>query len=124
METVIVREYIMLNWLRSTKCLLFVTTLTLILGLIVKYLFELNQFASWLWIAGGLAGLIPAIFWFLDELKDKQIGSDVLAIFSIAAALITREFFAAAVIGLMLATGRVLETWARSEEHTSELQSH
>ena len=105
----------MFNWLKSAKSLLFITTLTLILGLVAKYLFDLNQFASWLWVVGGLAGLIPAIFWFLDELKDKQVGSDVLAIFSIIAALITREFFAAAVIGLMLATGRVLETWAEGQ---------
>ena len=59
--------------------------------------------------------LFRSIFWFLDELKDKQIGSDLLAIFSIIAALITHEFFAAAVIGLMLATGRVLEFWAEGQ---------
>ena len=51
----------------------------------------------------------------IDELKDKQIGSDVLAIFSIIAALITSEFLAASVIGLMLATGRVLESWAEGQ---------
>lgn len=40
------------------------------------------------------------------------MGSDVLAIFSIVGALAIREFFAAAVISFMLASGRALESWA------------
>ena len=43
------------------------------------------------------------------------MGSDVLAIFSILAALLTSEFLAASVIGFMLATGRVLESWAEGQ---------
>ena len=105
----------MFNLLKSAKLLLAITTLTMVLGICAKYLIGQNELASWLWVIGGLAGLIPSIFWFLDELKDRQIGSDVLAIFSIIAALLTREFFAASVIGLMLATGRVLESWAEGQ---------
>ena len=40
------------------------------------------------------------------------MGSDVLAIFSILGALAINEFFAAAVISFMLASGRALESWA------------
>ena len=68
-----------------------------------------------LWIAGGLIGLIPAITWFFEDLRKKTMGSDVLAIFSIAGALVTDELLAAAVISLMLATGRVLESWAEGQ---------
>ena len=56
------------------------------------------------WIAGGLLGLIPAITWFFNDLRHKTMGSDVLAILSIAGALLTDELLAAAVISLMLAT--------------------
>ena len=68
-----------------------------------------------LWIAGGLIGLIPAITWFFEDLRNKTMGSDVLAILSIAGALLTDELLAAAVISLMLATGRVLESWAEGQ---------
>lgn len=67
------------------------------------------------WFAGGLIGLIPATTWFLQDLRNKTMGSDVLAIFSIAGALLTNELLAAAVISLMLATGRVLESWAEGQ---------
>ncbi|MEN9736626.1 MAG: hypothetical protein RL129_1337 [Actinomycetota bacterium] len=107
----------MFNLVKSAKALLLVTTLTLLIGLIANYLFDAKTSSQIFWIIGGLAGLIPSIFWFLDELKDRQMGSDVLAIFSILAALFTSEFLAASVIGFMLATGRVLESWAEGQAH-------
>ena len=64
------------------------------------------------WAIGGFVGLVPSIKWVIDEVKDKQMGSDILAIFSIVGALAIKEFFAAAVISFMLASGRALESWA------------
>jgi len=93
-----------------TAALLYSSTTALALGLILKYF--LNISADIPWAIGGFIGLIPSIKWVLDELKDKQMGSDVLAIFSIVGALAIREFFAAAVISFMLASGRALESWA------------
>lgn len=93
-----------------TAALLYSSTTALALGLIFKYF--LNISADIPWAIGGFIGLIPSIKWVLDELKDKQMGSDVLAIFSIVGALAIREFFAAAVISFMLASGRALESWA------------
>ena len=93
-----------------TAALLYLSTTALALGLIFKYF--LNISADIPWAIGGFIGLIPSIKWVLDELKDKQMGSDVLAIFSIVGALAIREFFAAAVISFMLASGRALESWA------------
>jgi heavy metal translocating P-type ATPase len=43
------------------------------------------------------------------------LGSDILAVLSLAGALLTKEFFAAAIISLMLATGRNLEHWAEGQ---------
>ena len=92
--------------------LLLASTFTLFMGLSLKFVFSANVPASFVWAIGGLLGLIPAIKWVLDDLKDRQIGSDVLAILSILGATFTNEFFAASVISFMLATGRSLESWA------------
>lgn len=92
--------------------LLLFSTFTLFMGLSLTYLFEADAPASFIWALGGLSGLIPAIKWLIDDLKDKQMGSDVLAILSILGATFTNEFFAASVISFMLATGRALESWA------------
>jgi P-type E1-E2 ATPase len=105
----------MLNVVKSARSLLAITSLTLFFGAIFNYMIIHPKLAAFLWIIGAISALIPSIIWFLDELKDRQIGSDVLAIFSIIAALITSEFLAASVIGLMLATGRVLESWAEGQ---------
>jgi heavy metal translocating P-type ATPase len=67
------------------------------------------------WILGGLIGLIPAIAWLIRDLRDKTMGSDVLAVLALLGALFTDELFAAAVISVMLATGRVLESWAEGQ---------
>ncbi len=64
------------------------------------------------WIASGMIGLIPATTWFIADIRNKSMGSDVLAVLSLASTLLTGEFFAASVISVMLASGRVLETWA------------
>lgn len=75
------------------------------------------------WFIAGLLGLIPAINWFIDDLRRKTMGSDVLAILSITGALFTDEYLAASVISLMLASGRVLESWAegRAERELKSL---
>jgi len=65
-----------------------------------------------LWIASGIIGLIPAITWFVRDLREKSMGSDVLAVLSLSSTLLTGEYFAASVISVMLASGRVLESWA------------
>ena len=72
-----------------------------------------------LWAFGGVIGLVPAIKWFIDDLRDKQMGSDVLAILSIVGAIAIGEFFAAAVISLMLHSGRALESWAEGQAESA-----
>jgi heavy metal translocating P-type ATPase len=67
------------------------------------------------WILAGLCGLIPAISWFISDLRNRTMGSDVLAILSIVGSLLISEFLAASIISLMLATGRVLESWAEGQ---------
>jgi heavy metal translocating P-type ATPase len=95
---------------KVTAVLLYLSTSALALGLFLKYVLNISPDIPW--AIGGFVGLIPSIKWVIDELKDKQMGSDVLAIFSIVGALAIKEFFAASVISFMLASGRALESWA------------
>jgi cation transport ATPase len=88
---------------RVTNSVLLISALiTLVLGFTTDYF----------WIASGLIGLIPATLWFVRDLREKTMGSDVLAVLSLLSTLLTDELFAASVIAVMLASGRVLESWA------------
>jgi heavy metal translocating P-type ATPase len=64
------------------------------------------------WVISGACGLVPATLWFIQDLRKKTMGSDVLAVLSLVSTLLTDELFAASVIAVMLASGRVLESWA------------
>jgi len=68
-----------------------------------------------LWGIAAILGLIPALAWVLIDLRRKTFGSDLLAVLSLCATLLTQELFAGAVISLMLASGRVLESWAEGQ---------
>ena len=87
------------------KFLLLSSTLTLIIGF----------FYEPVWVIAGLIGLVPAITWLVNDLRHKTMGSDVLAVLALLGALFTDQLFAAAVISVMLATGRVLESWAEGQ---------
>lgn len=68
---------------------------------------------AWLAFAFGAAvGLIIAINWVVLAIKQREFGSDSLAVIAISATAITDEWLAASVISVMLATGRALEKWA------------
>jgi heavy metal translocating P-type ATPase len=102
---------------KLTALLLYASTSSLAAGIIFQYFFEISPDIPW--AMGGLIGLIPSVKWLIDELKDRQMGSDVLAIFSIVGALAIKEFFAAAVISFMLASGRALESWAEGRAESA-----
>lgn len=70
---------------------------------------------SILWAAGGVVGLISAVKDVIAASQNKEIGSDTLAVLSLLGTLLTDELFAAAVLALMLATGRSLERWAEGQ---------
>jgi len=75
-----------------------------------------------LWAAGGVVGLISAINDVIAASRNNEIGSDTLAVLSLLGTLLTDEMFAAAVLALMLATGRSLERWAEGRANR-ELKS-
>jgi len=98
------------------------------LCLIVGWILSLagNRDASHLiWALGGLTGLIPSIRWLVVSIREKQFGSDFLALLTIVATLADAEYLASSVIALMLASGRFLELWAtnRADKELEQLLS-
>ncbi|GAA3434930.1 heavy metal translocating P-type ATPase [Kutzneria kofuensis] len=64
------------------------------------------------WGAGAAAALLPAVWWAAVDLRAGRLGADVLAVLALGGTLAVGEYLAGAVIGVMLATGRVLELYA------------
>ena len=91
---------------RSKKWLLF-----LLSGISLSFGFAIRE----LWIIGGLIGLIPAINWVIQDFRRQTFGSDILAVFALIGAIATDQLFAAAVVSFMLASGRILESWAEGQ---------
>ena len=94
--------------------LLVFSTTVLTLGIVASFTNH-KSLSELFWAIGGVVGLIPAITWLIQSFFQKQLGSDILAVLSLAGALLTKEMFAAAIISLMLATGRNLEHWAEGQ---------
>jgi len=64
------------------------------------------------WAAGTAVALVPAVWWVVSDLRAGRLGVDAIAVLALGGALAVREYFAGAVIGLMLASGRLLEDFA------------
>jgi len=75
------------------------------------------------WSVGAALGLVLSIRLLIAAIKEKALGSDVLAVLAIVATGLTNEWFAASLISLMLASGRALELWAqgKASKHLDEL---
>ncbi len=73
-----------------------------------------DALAEWIWIAGTLPNAIALAISSAGAAIRRQSGIDALALLSILVALIFGEFLVAAVVSLMLATGRALEDYAQS----------
>jgi heavy metal translocating P-type ATPase len=64
------------------------------------------------WIATGAFGVAYSLWAMADSLRRGRIGVDVIALLALAGAIAVGEYLAAAVISVMLASGRELESWA------------
>jgi heavy metal translocating P-type ATPase len=64
------------------------------------------------WLAAGAVGVGYSLWAMADALRDGRVGVDVIALLALVGAIAVGEFLAAAVIGVMLASGRALESWA------------
>ena len=64
------------------------------------------------WLASAAFGLGYALWSAADSIRRGRLGVDVIALLALAGAVAVRELLAAAVISVMLASGRTLEEWA------------
>src|ERR1700741_3519943 len=92
--------------------LLLITALGLIAGLMFGA-FGRSAIAHALWTAGAVPVLLAMSVSSGQALRRHEAGIDVLALLAIGFALALGEYLTAAVISLMLASGRALENYAQ-----------
>ncbi len=64
------------------------------------------------WIAAATVGIAFSLLSTARSLRRGQFGVDIIALLALCAALSVREFLAAAVVSVMLASGGAIEMWA------------
>ncbi|MFC3627820.1 heavy metal translocating P-type ATPase [Vogesella amnigena] len=105
--------------------LLVIAVATLLCGLLL-HLLQATQTAGHIWLAGTLPILTALLYDTLKNLLQRKAGVDILALLSIVLALWLGEMLTAAVISLMLASGRALEDYAaaQAQREMSALLQH
>lgn len=93
--------------------LLFVSTATLVAGLTLA-MTGMGTLARAMWLAGATPVLLALTVSIARAMIRRESGIDILAWLAIGLALALGEYLAAAVIGLMLVSGRALEQYAQS----------
>ncbi|WP_174875231.1 heavy metal translocating P-type ATPase [Vogesella oryzae] len=109
---------------RLNHFLLLISVASLLAGGI-SYLLTAPDLARLLWLAGVIPVLVALLHDSVRSLLQRKAGVDVLALLSILLAISLGEIPTAAVIGLMLASGRTLEDYATAQaqrEMTALLQ--
>jgi heavy metal translocating P-type ATPase len=101
------------GWLyrRGALVLLIVTVSGLAAGGLAR-LAGANGVADAAWLATAACGLGYALWSAAEGLRRGRVGVDVIALLALAGAVAVRELLAAAVISVMLTSGRFLEAWA------------
>jgi heavy metal translocating P-type ATPase len=64
------------------------------------------------WLSVGVCGIAYSLWTVADSLRRRRAGVDLIALLAVAGAVAVGELLAAAVITVMLASGRALEGWA------------
>ena len=100
----------MLTLLKKYSALIFVIVF-IILGTILAIL-GYDQFSNYVLIAGSVIVTLRLGSQMIDTLRKGQFGVDILAITAVASTLLVGEYWASAVIVLMLTGGEALETFA------------
>jgi hypothetical protein len=64
------------------------------------------------WLATAACAIGYALWSAVDSIRLGRVGVDMIALLALAGAVATRELLVAAVVSVMLASGRALEEWA------------
>ncbi len=76
------------------------------------HLLDLDRAVDVVLIAVAVVPLLPLFWEMVEKLRRRQPGVDVIAVLAVLASLALGELLTAAIIGVMLATGRFLEEYA------------
>ena len=96
-----------IHWLTERRDqLLFTVTVGLLAAGGAAFLFGIGSWATGLWIAATLLGLIYSTGTVVAALRRHQPSVDVIALLALVGALLVDESFAGAVVAVMLGTGR------------------
>ena len=68
--------------------------------------------AKMLWVGGACLGIVLSLVTTLRSVAKRRVGVDGIALIALVGATVIGEYFAAAVVSVMLATGYSLERWA------------
>jgi len=100
-------------WLvrRSAPLLLVTTTAGMIAGGLAR-LAGAGGVADALWLGAAVCGLAYSVWIAAIGIARGRLSVDVIALLALAGAIAVDEMLAAAVISVMLASGRTLEAWA------------
>ena len=106
------------TWLlgHSAAVLLVLTASGLAFGLFL-HLAGVSGAGDAVWAVVGGCGAAYALWAMADALRHGRVGVDVIALLAAGGALVVGELLAAAVIAVMLASGRALEAWAAGRAH-------
>jgi heavy metal translocating P-type ATPase len=106
----------------QTRLLVGVTLAGIVAGGIA-YFADYRTAADIAWIFTTVAAAVPVGISIVRELLRRNAGVDVIALMAMAGSIILGEYFAGAVIAVMVATGRALEEYAaaRAERELSSL---
>ena len=66
-----------------------------------------------------MIGLVPAVVWVAESLRRHEPAVDLVAVLALLGTLLVEEYLAGAVIAVMLATGRALESRANARASRS-----
>jgi heavy metal translocating P-type ATPase len=91
--------------------LLVLTLLALGLGALAWFV-GWREVAEGCWAAGTLIAVLPALAWVIAALRRGRAGVDLIAVLSLVGTLLVHEYLAGALISVMLAGGRALDSAA------------
>jgi heavy metal translocating P-type ATPase len=79
---------------------------------VLAWLVDAPGVARAVWATVTVLGIVPAAWWVWQSARRHRLGVDVIALLALVGSLAVGEFWAGAVITVMLATGRALEAGA------------
>jgi heavy metal translocating P-type ATPase len=105
---------------RGTRGLTYLWLIASVVGIVaggIVWLAGSHDAADAVWAVTTAVGLVPLAWTTVVGLIEREAGVDLIALLAMAGSLALGEYLAGAVIAVMLASGRALETYADRRAH-------